>query len=78
VLLNFINSALESGKIPAAIFLDIKKEFDSLTHRILLGKLSHIGKRVSALTWFQSYLHERKISFSPDILPCFNIDFGVP
>ena len=37
VLLNFIYSALESGKIPTAIFLDVTKAFDSLSHRILLG-----------------------------------------
>ena len=34
-LLNFIHSALDSGLIPAAIFLDIRKAFDSLTHEIL-------------------------------------------
>ena len=42
VLLNLIYSALESGEVPAAIFLDLRKEFDTLIHRILLGNLSCI------------------------------------
>ena len=41
----FLHSALDSGLIPAAIFLDVRKAFDSLTHGILLFKLSHYGVR---------------------------------
>ena len=35
-LSNFIHSAIDSGHILAALFLDVRKAFDSLTHRILL------------------------------------------
>jgi len=45
-LLNFIHFAMDSGLIPAAIFMDIRKAFDSLTHDILLSKVSYFGIRL--------------------------------
>ena len=45
VFSNFIHSAIDSGHIPAALFLDVRKALDSLTHRIFLWKLSHNGIR---------------------------------
>ena len=47
-LLNYLRSALHSGLMPADLFLDVRKAFDSLTHNILLLKLSHIGIRGNA------------------------------
>ena len=35
----FVRQSLDFGLVPAAIFLDVKKAFDSLTHEILIGKL---------------------------------------
>ena len=77
-LLNFLHTALDSGLIPAAIFLDVRKAFDSLTHEILLYKLSHNGVRGQAHAWFDSYLSGRTISV--DSLSRFSseVEFGVP
>ena len=77
-LISFLHTALDSGKIPAAIFLDVRKAFDGLTHKILLDKLSHIGIRGSALSWFRSCLHDRSISMDPDSLKSIGVDYGVP
>ena len=76
--MNYLNSALDSGFIPAALFLDVRKAFDSLTHTILLLKLSHIGIRGNAYSWFLSYLSGRVISVHPDISNPSGIEFGVP
>ena len=77
-LLNYLNSALDSGLIPAALFLDVRKAFDSLTHKILLLKMFHIGIRGNAYSLFLSYLSGRVISVHPDFSNPFGIEFGVP
>ena len=78
-LLNFIHSELDSGLIPAAIFLDIRKAFDFLTHEILLSKMSHFGIRGNVFSWFQSYLNDRLISVNPQFNFCQSqVNFGVP
>ena len=61
-LLQFIRQSLDSNLIPAAIFLDVKKVFDSQIHKILIGKLCHIGVHGESLTWFSSYLTDRSIT----------------
>ena len=56
----------------------MRKAFDSLTHKILIDKLSHIRIPGSALSWFHSYLHNRTISMDPDSLNSIGVDYGVP
>ena len=77
-LLNYLNSALDSALMPAAPFLDVRKAFDSLTQKILLLKLSHIGIRGNTYSWFLSYLSGRVISVDPHFSNPSGIEFGVP
>ena len=55
-LFDKIYSSKESGKMPAILFLDIKKAFDSVNHKILLKKLEHYGIKGNVLKWFENYL----------------------
>ena len=41
------------------VFLDLKKTFDTVKHRVLLFKLRALGVDDSAAAWFKSYLTNR-------------------
>ena len=59
-LTNFISNSINVKKHSLAIFCDFKKAFDCCDHTILLAKLDKYGIRGSELSWFESYLTERK------------------
>ena len=59
-LVDHLNSEMDKKKYPFAIFMDLSKAFDTLDHSILLNKLNHYGIRNTELSWFQSYLTDRK------------------
>lgn len=40
IVVNYIVSALDSGKHCADLFIDLSKPFDTVNHRLLLDKLS--------------------------------------
>lgn len=51
---------VDQHKKSLAIFLDLAKAFDTVSHKILLRKLHNLGIRGVALEWFRSYLLSRK------------------
>ena len=57
---NFIADALNDGDYCIGVFLDLKKAFDTCSHKILLKKLKHLGVKGTALKWFASYLSNRQ------------------
>ena len=82
-LLNFVEDIYESlneRENSLSIFVDLKKAFDLVDHKILLNKLEKYGIRGLPLTWFRNYLTDRyqcvKIGSSKsEFLP---ITLGVP
>lgn len=59
-LYNTLCKALDEGKEVRAIFCDVSKAFDRVWHKGLLYKLSLVGITGSLLSWFTSYLYNRK------------------
>ena len=53
---------IDNGLLNGALFLDLKKVFDTVNHEILLRKLQICGVDLHSLRWFKSYLSNRKQS----------------
>ncbi len=51
---NFIGNALNNGNFCIGVFLDLRKAFDTCSHKILLSKLNKLGINGTALDWFRS------------------------
>ena len=50
-----IKETIDSGKFGCGIFIDLKKAFDTVNHKILLSKLEHYGVReLEACLWIGS------------------------
>lgn len=50
---------LDEGKYIVAIFLDLKRAFETIDRQILLKKLQYYGIGGNVLKWFQQYLSNR-------------------
>ncbi|MDF4316827.1 reverse transcriptase family protein, partial [Vibrio parahaemolyticus] len=52
--------ASDKGLVSVLVVLDLSAASDTIDHQILLQRVEHlIGLKVSALSWFQSYLSDR-------------------
>ncbi len=58
-LTELIKRALDNGNVVGAVFLDLKKAFDTVNHEILLHKLNLFSFSQQAMNWFRSYLEVR-------------------
>ena len=71
---------LDKGLSSCAIFLDLAKAFDTVSHDILLRKLQKYGIRGNALSLIQSYLTARKqfVKVNNVTSSLVDIEYGVP
>ena len=79
-LIDRITQALDKGKIPISIFLDLSKAFDTLDHVILLQKLNYYGIKSVELNLFKDYLQNRtqNVSYDKTNSDMYRISTGVP
>ena len=54
-----IKSKMDNGGVVGAVFLDLKKDFDTVNHKILISKLSSFNFSSQTLRWLESYLSNR-------------------
>ena len=71
---------MDKGLLTGAVFIDLKKAFDTLPHDGLLNKLFRYGIQDQALSWFESYLTNRtqSVSIENHLSSAANISSGVP
>lgn len=79
-LLNFICTSIDKGYHVGAIFLDLSKAFDMISHDILFKKLTHMGFSLSSIKLLKSYLQGRtqKVSMNNHFSDEQPITYGVP
>lgn len=51
-----IKANLDKGGVVGAVFLDLRKAFDTVNHPVLLSKLASFQLSPSVLDWIESYL----------------------
>ena len=59
-LVDKLYKQLDDNQSPFCVFIDLSKAFDTINHKILLAKLKYYGFDENALSWFNSYLSNRK------------------
>ena len=59
------------------ILIDLQKAFDTIVHQISLKKMKYLGFSKNTITWFKSYLCERKFEISINT-SLSNLLCGVP
>ena len=58
-LIESITNAIDNKKATIGIYIDLKKAFDTIDHKLLLNKLEKYGIRGNANNWVRSYLDNR-------------------
>ena len=63
-----------------SIFIDLKKAFDTVDHKILIQKMEHYGVKGTSSLWFQNYLSNREqyVSINGIDSDVMKISCGVP
>jgi len=84
-LIHLLNHCAEANnqnpsKYTLAVFCDLSKAFDTISHKILLHKLNRYGIRGIANKWVESYLLNRSqyVQIQNNKSICLNVKCGVP
>lgn len=75
-----IKHLLDKGGVVGAVFLDLKKAFDTVNHKILLTKLRKCNFSADAIKWIESYLSNcsQSVRISDYRSPLLALSTGVP
>ena len=59
-LVNQVNQKMDRNTPTTAIFIDFRKAFDCVDHRVLLGKLENTNLGPKNIQWIKNYLSDRQ------------------
>ncbi len=80
-VVNDLRTAVDDGKVAAIVLLDLSAAFDTINHKKLLKRLQvEYGLGATILTWFESYISDRKQSVVIRDSQSYQADlvYGVP
>ena len=60
---------MDIGLLTGAIYIDLKKAFDTIDHNLLLAKLRRYGIDSQPLRWIDSYLKDRQQTVEIEYCP---------
>ena len=71
---------MDNGKLIGTVFIDLKKAFDMVDHKILIEKLKLYHFSKLAISWFSSYLANRNqiVKVGNTISSAGIVKYGVP
>ena len=80
VFTDHIRTAMDGGKYTGAIYVDLSKAFDTISHSILLKTLRDKGIAGNSLVWLTDYLfcRSQQVSYCGTISSPRSISCGVP
>ena len=80
LLLDNIRKSVDEGNLVGAVFIDLSKAFDTISHSKLLQKLSLYGIEGRELEWFKDYLFncQGSVHFNNGISQRETFSTGVP
>ena len=55
-----LSYGIDKGKVTVGVFIDFKKAFDTIDHKLLVDKLKYYGIQGIACNWLKSYLSQCK------------------
>ena len=79
-LVSEVLTAFEAGQFLLAVFIDLRKAFDTCSHSVILQKLECLGVTGTELSWFRDYLSNRcqYVHFDGHTSDLKEVDTGVP
>ena len=79
-LTDLIRNEMDKGNYTGMVLLDLQKAFDTVDHSIMLQKLAALGFDNKSVSWFSSYLTDRRqcIDLNGTHSPFLKITCGVP
>ena len=75
-----IRRNIDQGRLTGAVFIDLRKAFDTVDYAVLLRKLSSLGVVQGELHWFRNYLMNRTqvVDYHDVASAAESVSIGVP
>jgi hypothetical protein len=80
LFLDNVRAKMDKGLLTGAVFIDLSKAFDTVSHSNLLNKLQGFGVQSVEMEWFTNYLFNRSqvVNYNDSLSEKFQLTSGVP